>query len=136
MTTRDQYNQMIAALEAAREGKIIEFRFADRGQHSDGWLVLKKAGWDFNRYEYRTAPEPKPPRWVAWTFETCPRGALWVVTKDVYKTPELLITCIYTYGIIFQDACNSMNKTWEQLFAGYVQLDGSPCGTLVKEEGE
>ena len=51
------YDEMIAVIQAAKEGKVVEWR----ERYSDGrWLVkLASSSFNFSDLEYRVKPEPR-----------------------------------------------------------------------------
>lgn len=54
------YDEMIDILQAAKAGKVIEYR-----DHHAGWSKWTRNGFDFLSYQYRVKPEPKR-CWVKW----------------------------------------------------------------------
>lgn len=58
-------DEMIAVLEAAKEGKEIEFQYIN---HPRVWNPASQPGWDFYRLRYRVKPELIE-RWVVITSD-------------------------------------------------------------------
>ena len=49
---------MIAVLQAAKEGKLIQYRITDFAGKASGWEDAQCPCFDFTRCEYRIKPEP------------------------------------------------------------------------------
>jgi len=50
-------DEMIAVMQAAREGKKIEYRVIDSHYNEEKWYECSHPGWDWTSYDYRVAPE-------------------------------------------------------------------------------
>lgn len=48
------HDEMIAVIQAHRDGKAIEYTY---GKH--GWMSATTPSWDFSAYTYRVKPEPR-----------------------------------------------------------------------------
>lgn len=59
------HDEMIAVIQAHKEGKQIQSR---RG---DWWIDIFEPSWDFSKYDYRIKPEPPKPR--EWWIVFCPK---------------------------------------------------------------
>lgn len=57
-------DEMVAVLQAAREGKDIQVR------GNNGWSDIPVPAWNFGRYDYRIKPESRKLRewWIAGLF--------------------------------------------------------------------
>jgi hypothetical protein len=49
-------DEMIAALQAAKAGKVIQFRIAGS---TDEWGEVDDPSWNFDECDYRAKPEPR-----------------------------------------------------------------------------
>lgn len=61
-----EINEMIAVLQAHKEGKAVQFKSKT---FSQSWIDVRggdSLGWDFSAYNYRIKPEPPKPRefWI------------------------------------------------------------------------
>ncbi len=60
---------MIAVIQAHKEGKKIQNRYAMQPGESNRYNEfedIENPSWNFNKYDYRVAPEPRKPRewWI------------------------------------------------------------------------
>lgn len=91
------HDEMIAVLEAHRDGKVIECSPLGSGL----WLPFDGGGFPprtFHAYEYRIKPEPQQPR--EWWIErmpdgeknlwTCPRSAVIGRYQEIIHVREVL----------------------------------------------
>lgn len=58
------HEEMIAVIQADKEGKTVEFRQRARSQ----WLDCMEPIWDFSDFDYRIKPTPPKPRewWICY----------------------------------------------------------------------
>lgn len=119
---REQLKELLPIIQAAVEGKAIEFRDSDY-KH---WQELTNPAFNLDVYKYRIKPEPKYRPFV--NVEECWQEMLkhqpfgWIKNKKT-KEYELLQRVAPKNGVIDQYACAF--KRW--FFA-----DGTPFG--IKEE--
>lgn len=52
------HEEMIAVIQAHKEGETVEFRQRARSQ----WLDCREPIWDFSDFDYRIKPTPPKPR--------------------------------------------------------------------------
>ena len=64
--------QIIEVIQAAEAGKQIEVRI----KGFTAWVVfdVTEENWDFQKYEYRVAREPREFKLIWWPGEDCIRG--------------------------------------------------------------
>jgi hypothetical protein len=84
-------DEIIAVVQAHKEGKKIECRSIDRtNPHMNGtvsdWKQCKPY-WNFDLFEYRVTPEPRRPR--EWMCMLNPDGTITPYDKPV--SPEFLL---------------------------------------------
>ena len=53
------YDQMIAVLQAAKDGKALQMQAKKRGGTGGAWLDVANPLWNFACYNYRVKPEPR-----------------------------------------------------------------------------
>ena len=53
------YDQMIAVLQAAKDGKALQMQAKERGGTGGAWLDVANPLWNFACYNYRVKPEPR-----------------------------------------------------------------------------
>ena len=58
------HNEMIAVIEAHRDGKRIQSKFGDQL-----WKDCERPDWSFDTFEYRIAVEPRR-CWVRWNINS------------------------------------------------------------------
>jgi len=94
---------------------------------SDGSYWPDKVSTEDLVAEVPAPPKPEPPKptpvYVPWTFETMP------IVKVYFKghpDRQRLAVPATGEGVTIAALC----ETYQFLFDNYVQLDGSPCGTL------
>lgn len=77
------YDEMIAVIQACKDGRTVQFR-SHREIAKDDWLDVPEPTFQFNALDYRVKPEPPKPRewWIypvegrdACAIETCPAPA-------------------------------------------------------------
>jgi len=69
------------------------------------------------------SPEPPKPVYVPWTYETCPVGLLVKVRVGKQKG---LITGVGGHGA----RVGATSSSYDCLLSDWIQLDGTPCGTV------
>ena len=89
------HDEMIAVIQAHRDGKAIQF--CGYGM-AGAWDDVIHPDWDFANYEYRIKPEPQKPR--EWWIErmpdgeknlwTCPRSAVIGRYQEIIHVREVL----------------------------------------------
>lgn len=118
-------DEQISILQAAKEGKIIEWFLFNKGWHLIVDVVHHQ--FDFNNNNYRIKPEPKYKPYDKPQIEW-----LGKVVKEKNKEYYAMITQIdYTDNL-----CSVLHGAhWssiEGLFENYTWADGSPIGEVVK----
>ena len=58
------HDEMIAVIQAHKEGKEIQFRCVDDFDKTWTGYSESSPSWDFSEFEYRIKPEPRKPREV------------------------------------------------------------------------
>lgn len=117
-------DEMIAVLQAYKEGKKIEVRYI----HSkDDWVVALTPCWDFATYTYRVKPEPhcRPFESAEEVMEAIKEHGDWVKHDNdierVFSFNHKTVNLTYS-NILYSDA-----------FKMYSFYDGTPFGKLVDE---
>jgi hypothetical protein len=90
--------------------KFGEVETADFESVSKNYVIVRKI-------------EPPKPVYVAWTFETCPRG-VWVRHNTNGFEASVLFVSLTRVVI------GISSYTFDDLLKGFTQLDGTPCGTI------
>ena len=72
--------------------------------------------------------EPPKPTYVPWTFETCPIGCV------VKRKSEELFRAMIVSATISGVSLPVTYRNYQELLNEYVQLDGTPCGTVEVQE--
>jgi hypothetical protein len=112
--------KFVPILQAYGEGKVIQFRPKGATEWADP--DYKEAEWSMTHSAdcYRIKPEP---RYVPWTFETCPVGT--VIVKKSGDARGVIINSgpggTYVFGAGFG---------YQKLFDECTLLDGTPCGVV------
>lgn len=123
--------EKIAVMQAHLDGKIIQSCMICSSNQSI-WLDCPKPSWSWNCINYRVKPEPKS---VPLTSAEDLVGKMVRAKKDS-RWVRLICECRpdYATGEMFVGlGCNGGKCSLQQLCDGYTFLDGSPCGTIVKE---
>lgn len=124
MTTKE----MIAVMEHFDRGGKIEIReYRNGGEY---WIDDSKPEWNFSAYRYRIKPEPKV---IPWTVENAPTL---FKAKSKFKSEIVLLQLVYanSWGTwSFSDVNTGEYISFVIATRDYIQLDGSPCGTIVNE---
>ena len=58
-------DHMIAVMQAAKEGKTIQFRVLDSSDIDVRWRDAHAPSWDWTVFDYRVKPEPRRV-WLNW----------------------------------------------------------------------
>jgi len=120
MTTKE----MIAVMEHYDKGGKVESKPVGRN-----WNIDDNPTWDFEHIEYRIKEEES--KVIPWTFENAPVHAIKVKDKDG-NFSVLYLTTI-SDRICFVNSRTGTIISAKEAAEKYVQLDGSPCGTIVNE---
>lgn len=111
---------IIGPIDQYRKGDWFKhcgsFSWSERGTSCDGSDALDIVA-------EVPPPEPPKPKYIPWTYETCPVGCVVVDKTAAYKV--LVIAAgrsIVWIGLI--------SATYDTLLNDYTQLDGTPCGTI------
>lgn len=123
---------MIAVLQAAKEGKTIQFRIAN--DDKDRWKDAKCPNWDFSSYDYRVKPEPnlRPYANASEFLADMKEHGGSVHTKKGYNDiPVRVLGC----GIVIIDFELNKKHDYKYVFIPYSKLlknfrflDETPCG--------
>ena len=120
------HDEMIAVIQAHKEGKQIEC-LAALGKNGDMvWTAIDDPSWSFNTSTYRVKAEPK---YRPWRLEEVPVGA--IVSSKINKSIRVIITGVQEKN--HGDVLISLAGEWlpnETLLRWYLMLDGSPCGVV------
>jgi len=127
----------IEVMEAFKKGKLIEYL-----SRAAGWEKVLTPSWNWDRYDYRIHPDDLNAfkigdrvrvncpghslhKYIPWTYETCPLGAVVVHKKN--KTMRLITgksdIMVVTGGM--------GSYTYREAFDTLIMEDGSPCGTKI-----
>lgn len=133
---REQLKELLPIIQAAIEGKAIEFRDSDHKY----WQELTVSAFNLDVYKYRIKPEPKYRPFK--NAEECwqemqkhqPFG--WI-KKTCGHCNFLHIMELYSTGIIINNvdsfgSFRNLIKTYDSAFAETTFADGTPFG--IKEE--
>lgn len=115
------YDEMIAVLNAAKEGKKLQ----RREKLSDKWEDLNSPALDFNKYEYRVKPNDYRPYNNAKEFLEAQREhGMYVIrlTSQLYYMP----TCVGDMNVELGRGI----VEYQDLLRAYFWQDKHPCGVL------
>lgn len=93
--------------------------------HQGEWVQTSPSWMEDAEYRIVPAPEPPKPRYVPWTRETCPVGA--VICQKGGSFRSLIIACNEQDLFI---GANDDPVMFARVFEMFEMPDGSPCGTL------
>lgn len=125
--------EMIEVMQAAAEGKTIEWKPEDPNFDNVGWRE-GKMGWNWIDCDYRVKPEPKYRPWK--TVDEVPVGK--IVCEITKPSKHIIICCVCDERVpggllITIGGLSSGNSVLVyRLLKDFVMEDGTPCG--VKEE--
>lgn len=120
-------DEMIAVLQAYKEGKAIEFRL----RNSLVWCKCNLPVWDWLDYEYRVKPEPRyrPFESAEEVMEAIKEHGDWVRGNGrYYKIVEITDKTILRSNELEPDTLYACLFEYKLTFA-----DGTPFGKLVEE---
>lgn len=118
---------MIAVMEHYDRGGNIESKL--KKQH-DGWITTYSPSWNWSDWDFRIKSEPKV---IPWTIENAP---VLFKAKSKFKSEIVLLQLVYTnsWGTwSFADVNTGEYISFVIAARDYIQLDGSPCGTIINE---
>lgn len=123
MTTREK----IEVMQAYEDGKEIEFRSAHT---EEVWMRCFKAIWNWEKFEYRVKPDPKPEsEYVPYDSATEVEKDKWVVNRNTGVM----------YRIVTLDKNDNTvllsGNGWvypSDLFKNFMYEDGTRCGKKVE----
>lgn len=124
MTTRE----MIAVMEHFDRGGKVQLKFT--GDHYDWKDCIHSPTWDWVDFDYRIKPEPKV---IPWTFENAPISIKVKARKNNNNNGSRLFNLSFnerTNEICYYCILNKWFVSFREVSEDYIQLDGSPCGTI------
>lgn len=77
------HDEMIAVIQAHKEGKTIEWRYK-RLDVRGGWQIVTLSVWNFEAYEYRVKKEPR----VWWMVDVVDRTSGRVIVTKGFVSKE------------------------------------------------
>lgn len=120
-------DEMIAVMQAFKEGKKIEIR-REGDDEGDDWVDICCPKWNWHGYDYRVKPEPKyrPYANAEEAMEAIKKHEGWVFNKD---SDFILITACTDKYVWLNGAIQGIS--YDRVYEDCVWADdGSPCGVL------
>ena len=111
--------------ELVRIGTPVQ---GERFVNDHGYVSVCNGGYhkfEFKNYVIVRKIEPAKPVYVPWTYETCPVGLL--VKVRVGKQKGLITGAGEDRARI-----GSTSRSYDCLLSDWIQLDGTPCGTILE----
>lgn len=121
----EKIDEMIAVMQAYKEGKTIECRMFCY----DDWKEADDVQWNWVLYDYRVKPESK---YVPYDSVSEIDRSKWVREKE-YPSALRAINMINTTPNEVHISGYGWH-TLEEFFETYEYEDGTPCGKLVVDE--
>ena len=85
MTDIDHIDHMIAVMQAAKEGKTIQFRVLDSSDIDVRWRDAHAPSWDWYTFDYRVKPAAPRRVWRNWY----PKLERWAPAATCYDSREV-----------------------------------------------
>jgi len=82
-------DEMIAVMQAAKEGKTIECRISNAHALSH-WYEEKNPWWNWKEFDYRVKPGEPRRVWISYDFEDAIEGYLAYPTKQFGDSTEFI----------------------------------------------
>lgn len=119
--------EMIQVMTHFKKGGKVEI-YTSAGT----WDKVKEPNWNWHLFTYRIKPSPKV---IPWTFENAPLNL-----KIKFKNGSGFDGCTtvvelhkYTEKVYYRCRSHLNDYTLDYICEKCTQLDGSPCGSVVKE---
>lgn len=122
------HDEMIAVIQAHKEGKLIEMHPKDRrGNH---WMIREKPTWNFEECLYRVKPEPKV---IPWTIKDAEIFLGKILTEKLTLETYRVTSCNLKGLFMRQTQDNEYESVfflYETVFDNFI-FNGNPCGKVV-----
>jgi hypothetical protein len=121
---RMTHDEMIAVIQAAKDGKVIQY--SHRSRATPRWEKCAGSSpiWDFSNYDYRVKPAPK---YRPWTIAEVPVGAI-LISKNLANPSRSVI--LQENGVMVWVGARLSPYTMAGLMEKFTLEDGTPCGVL------